>query len=269
VLGDKQKGRKEDMSTQQPDGGEMKVITISRQYGSGGGEIGARLAKRLNWHLIDHEIVARVARELGIPEQQAEVQDEYAKGFIARVVSQFVSPVPVAASPVIQVVPDARADQDRYQETLRRVVEAAADSGRAVIIGRASQIFLAKRRDVLHVLIEAPLQERITYVALREHLDAAHARERIQLKDGDRSRYFQAVLHRDANDPMLYDLVINTGVLSLDRAVDLILLALEDKAQALSLPPEALGPARGLARYPGQPADIRPPERLIDTQPDA
>ncbi len=188
----------------------MKAITISRQYGSGGGEIGARLAKRLNWHLIDHELVARVARELGIPEQQAEVQDEYAKGFIARVVSQFVS---------------------------------------------------------LHVFIEAPLQGRIAYVALRENLDAARARERIELKDGDRSRYFRTVLHLDADDPMLYDLVINTGVLSLDRAVDLIQLALEDKAQTLSLPPEALGPARGLARYRGQPADMRPPAHLTDTQP--
>ena len=255
------------MSTLQPDGGEMKAITISRQYGSGGGEIGARLAKRLNWHLIDHEIVARVARELGIPEQQAEVQDEYAKGFIARVVSQFVSTVPAGASPVFQVAPEDKIDQNRYQETLRRVVETAADTGRAVIIGRASQIFLAKRRDVLHVFIEAPLQERIAYVALRENLDAARARERIQLKDGDRSRYFQTVLHRDANDPMLYDLVINTGFLSLDRAVDLIGLALEDKAQTLSLPAEALGPARGLARYPGQPADLRPPAHLTDTQP--
>ena len=245
----------------------MKAITISRQYGSGGGEIGTRLARRLNWHLIDHEIVARVARELGIPEQQAEVQDEYAKGFIARVVSQFVTTVPTGASPVIQVAPDDRTDQDRYQETLRRVVETAADAGRAVIIGRASQIFLAKRRDVLHVFIEAPLQERIAYVVLRENLDAARAQERIQLKDGDRSRYFQVVFHQDANDPMLYDLVINTGVLSLDRAVDLIVLALEDKAQALSLPPEALGPARGLARYPGRPADIRPPAHLTDTHP--
>ena len=66
---------------------------------------------------------------------------------------------------------------------------------------------------------------------------------------------------------MLYDLVINTGVLSLDRAVDLIGLALEDKAQALSLPAKELGPTRGLARYPGQPADIRPPAHLTDTQP--
>src|SRR5437764_9117237 len=139
------------MSTQQPDGGEMKAITISRQYGSGGGEIGARLAKRLNWHLIDHEIVAQVARELGIPEQKAEVHDEYAKGFIARVVSQFVSPVPTAASPVVEVVPEDQTVENRYQETLRRVVETAADTGRAVIVGRASQAILAKRRDVLHV----------------------------------------------------------------------------------------------------------------------
>jgi hypothetical protein len=74
------------------------------------------------------------------------------------------------------------------------------------------------------------------------------------------------VFHRDVNDPLLYDLVINTGVLSLDLAVELIRVALEDKAQTLSLPAEALGPARGLARYPGQPADIRPPARLTDTQ---
>jgi cytidylate kinase len=182
-------------------------------------------------------------------------------------VSQFVSTVPAGASPVIQVAPADQTDQDRYQETLRRVVETAADTGRAVIIGRASQIFLAGRRDVLHVSIVAPLQARIAYVVLRENRNEASARERIQLKDGDRSRYFQTVLHRDVNDPMLYDLIINTGVLLLDRAVDLIGLALEDKAKALALPAEALGPARGLARYPGQPADLRPPAHLADTQP--
>jgi cytidylate kinase len=245
----------------------MKAITISRLYGSGGGEIGAHLAQRLNWHLIDHQIVARVARELGIPEQKAELQDEYAKGFIARVLSQFVTTVPAGASPVVQVAPDERTDQDMYQETLRRVVETAADSGRAVIIGRASQIYLANRRDVLHVFIEASLQKRIAYVALRENLNAAAARARVLLKDGDRSRYFRTVLHRDPDDPMLYDLVINTGVLSLELAVDLICLALENKTKALSLPEDELGPARGMAPYPGKPADIRPPEHLIDTQP--
>lgn len=254
------------MSTVQPGVEEMKAITISRLYGSGGGEIGARVARRLNWHLIDHEIVARVARELGIPETTAKAQDEYAKGFIARVISQFVSTAPTAASPVVQVRPDNQPDQDRYQETLRRVVETAADTGRAVIIGRASQIYLANRRDVLHVFIEAPLQKRIAYAALRENLDANGARARVRLKDDDRARYFRTVLRKNPDDPMHYDLVINTGVLSLDWAVDLICMALEEKTKALSLSPEELGPARGMAPYPGQPADIRPPEHLTEPQ---
>jgi cytidylate kinase len=254
------------MSTEQPGAGEMKAITISRLYGSGGGEIGARVARRLNWHLIDHEIVARVARELGIPETTAQAQDEYAKGFIARVIGQFVGTAPTAASPVVQVRPDDQPDQERYQATLRHVVETAADSGSAVIIGRASQIYLATRRDVLHVFIEAPLQARIAYVALRENLDSAGARERVQLKDGDRARYFRTVLRKNPDDPMLYDLVINTGVLPLDWAVDLICRALEEKTKALSLPQDELGPARGMAPYPGQPADIRPPEHLKETQ---
>lgn len=253
------------MSTIQPGGGKMKAITIARQYGSGGGEIADRLAHHLNWHLIDHELVARVARELGIPEQQAEEQDEYAKGLVARILSQFVSTVPVGATPVIQVAPADQPDETRYQETLRHVVESAADSGRAVIVGRASQVILANRRDVLHVFIVAPLPARIAYVVQRENLDAARARERIQLKDHDRSRYVQTVYHRDGNDPVLYDLVINTGVLSLDQAVELIRQALEDKAQMLSLPVEELGPAHGLAPYPGKPADFRPPAQRTDT----
>ena len=254
------------MSTVQPGAREMKAITISRLYGSGGGEIGARVAKRLNWHLIDHEIVARIARELGIPETTAKEQDEYSKGFISRVIGQFVGTAPTAAAPVVRIIPDDLPAQEKYQETLRNVVQTAADTGRAVIIGRASQIYLANRRDVLHVFIEAPLQERIAYVALRENLDTAGARARVQLKDGDRSRYFRYVLRENPDDPMHYDLVINTSVLPLDWAVDLICRALEEKTKALSLSPEELGPARGMAPYPGQPADIRPPEHLKETK---
>lgn len=93
------------MSTLQPGEAEMKAITISRLYGSGGSEIGARVARRLNWHLIDHEIVAWIARELGIPETTAKAQYEYAKGFITRVISQFVSIAPTAAAPIVQVRP--------------------------------------------------------------------------------------------------------------------------------------------------------------------
>jgi CMP/dCMP kinase len=254
------------MSKMQHDVSEMRAITISRQYGSGGGEIAVRLAQRLGWQLIDHEIVAQVAHKLGITPEEAEARDEHTEGFVARVLNtmQLATPaalVPVAVSPVPPVLLE-----QAYREALRSVVETAANAGHAVIVGRAGQVLLAQRRDVLHVRVVAPLKQRITYVARREGRDEASAQVRVRLKDRDRTRYLQMQYQCSADDPLLYDLVVNTGILDLDSAVDLICLALERKAQRLSVPEKELGPAVGLARYPSQPADLRPPSGLIEPE---
>src|SRR5260370_42603602 len=75
------------MAQEQQGAPAMSAITISRQYGSGGGEIAARLAQRLHWQLIDHEIVAGVAHELGITEEEAAAHDEYAEDFVSSVLN--------------------------------------------------------------------------------------------------------------------------------------------------------------------------------------
>jgi len=61
----------------------MRAVTISREYGSGGGEIGARLAKRLTWQLIDHQIVVRIAEMLGETLEETKARDEHAPGLVA------------------------------------------------------------------------------------------------------------------------------------------------------------------------------------------
>jgi CMP/dCMP kinase len=234
---------------------EMRAITISRQYGSGGGEVATRLARRLRWQLIDHEIVAQVARKLGITEEEARVYDEHVEGFIMRALNalQIAMPVlPSATSPSrYELV---------YNEAVRNVVETAAGAGHVVIVGRAAQAILADRRDVLHVRVVAPMRQRVNYVMRREALSEADAESRINLKDRDRARYIQSQFALDVNDPMLYDLVVNTRVLSLDSAVDLVLLALERKAGRLGVPTGELGPVAGLAPYAGHPGDLRPTE---------
>jgi len=242
----------------QKNASEMSAITISRQYGSGGGEVAAHLARRLGWQLIDHEIVAQVAHSLGITEEEADVRDEHVEGFIARALNALQAASPVVPAPV---APPEQAEAI-YNEALREVVETAANTGRVVIVGRAGQAFLSGRRDVLHVRMVAPLQQRIRYVVRREGLDEAAAQARVQLKDRDRTRYLQARFGRNVNDPLLYDLIINTAVLDLDSAVDLISLALERKARKLTVRTGELGPVTGLARYPGQPADLPPPASM-------
>ena len=235
---------------------QICAVTISREYGSGGGEIAARLAQRLGWHLVDHEVVAQVARALGVSEAEAAVHDEHVDSLAARILSS----LNVLASPVPAAFPDAFAtDWDEYDVARRAAVQAACAHGRAVIVGRGGQVLLADRRDVLHARIVAPLEARVAYVQQREGLSPAAAQARVQAKDRDREHFLQAEHHASPADARLYDIVVNTGVLDLDSAVDVLLLALERKGRRLTARPEELGPGAGLGRYPETPGNFAGP----------
>jgi cytidylate kinase len=151
----------------------------------------------------------------------------------------------------------AEEDLRRHYEALCEVVRAVTKAGQAVIVGRGAQTILANRRDVLHVRIVTPLERRIAYVASREGLSPEAARDRIRHKDDDRARYLQSVAKVRPDDPHLYDLVVNTGVISLDQAVEIIVSALAAKGERLAVPEAELGPGAGLGPYPAPPGEVR------------
>ena len=242
----------------------MSAITISREYGIGGGEIAARLAHRLGWQLIDHAVIEQAARELEVYETEVEKHDEeYVESTLSRILKRIwpassggFSP---SGAPALFASPARTEEARAYQETLRHIITAAATTGHVVLVGRGGQVLLADKRDVLHVRVVAPLEQRVAYVVRREGLDTEAARKRVQAKDQARTRYMQTQYHCQHEDPHLYDLVIDTAVLPLDNAVDLICLALEGKASRLNVPVEQLGPAADLGPYPAGPADFRVP----------
>src|SRR6266487_5349852 len=254
----------------------MQAVTISRQYGSGGGEIAVRLARKLGWQLIDHSVIEQAASELGVYESDVAKRDEeYVEGRLTRILNRLrglsagafsptVSGTPIPMGTPYAANPRPAAEQRAYYETMQYVVSAAAKTGHVVIVGRGGQILLSDRREVLHVRVVAPLELRVAYVYRREVSDKDAARTRVKEKDRARDRYIQSQFKRTPDDPHLYDLVINTAVLDLDRIVELICLALEDKASRLSVPEEELGPAAGLAPYPGRPADFTVVPRTAD-----
>jgi cytidylate kinase len=233
----------------------MRAITISREYGSGGGEIAARVAKRLGWQLIDHEVVVRVAQKLQVSEEEAEEHDECVEGLASRILKSLRLGHPTM--PVTVEIPPSM-DSRAFYEARCQVIEGAVASGHVVIVGRGAQAHLAQRRDVLHVRIVAPFELRIAYVMSREGLAREAAQARILKKDQERARYLERFYHLHPGDPHLYDLVLNTGILDLESASEVIAIVLERKARRLSVPMQELGPAVGLPHYPGQPEDFRP-----------
>ncbi len=233
---------------------EMSAVTISREYGSGGGEIASRLVKRLGWTLIDHQIVANVAQRLGMTHEEAQARDERGAGLVARVLDAFLTTAPEGP---VQPGDIPTNSADLYHETVCQVIEEAVRTRHVVIVGRGAQALLQDRQDVLHVRVVAPLEMRIEYVSRREGLSESEARARIHAKEQGRDRYLQTHYGRNPHDPQLYDLSVNTRGTSLDGAVDLLLAALERKARQLGLPAAELGPGAEVARYRARPVDLR------------
>ena len=238
----------------------MRAVTISREYGSGGGEIAARLAKRLGWQLVDHALVERVASEIGTSQEEAEVHDEHIQGMVSRALGSllYLSPAAMASAP-----PEAFLSEEAYRDAFNRVVRIAAARGHVVIVGRASQVILAELRDVLRVRVIAPFEKRVVYVMQREGVDRHTAESRIHTKDHERASYLEREYRHHPGEAHLYDLVLNTSLLDLESAVDIICFTLQQKAKGLAKKTGELGPATGLSRYPAQPEDFPSLARLV------
>jgi len=235
---------------------QMRAITISREYGSGGGEIASRLARHLRWQLIDHEIVERVAIEMGTSLGAAEAHDERTEGILARTFKNLQS-----LQPAYMVGASSETflrNEETYLKTVSHIVHAAAAQGHVVIVGRGSQMLLAQQRDILHVRVIAPFEKRVDYVMKRESIDRTAAELRIKMKDYDRTKHLETAFRRKPEDARLYDIVLSTAYLDLDSAVEIITLALQQKAKQLSVKTDELGPALGLPPYPEKPADFHP-----------
>src|SRR5947209_7368404 len=121
----------------------MRAVTISREYGSGGGEIAARLARRLGWRLVDHEMVRQVAQALDVSEADAEAHDEHVDSLVYRLLTG----LQVLTAPVPAMPPSFTTETGAYDTARRAAVQSAVAAGQVVIVGRGAQVLLADHPD--------------------------------------------------------------------------------------------------------------------------
>jgi CMP/dCMP kinase len=195
------------------------LITVSRQYGAGGSEVAARVARTLGWRVVDNELVERVAARAGLAPEDVAQREERVSTFIERLARTLV-----AATPELVVPPEAggtapEADLVRITE---RVVEEVAAEGRVVLVGRAAPAVLARERDAIHVKVVAPRDWRIRVIAQRLGMPLEEAATLTDETDRNRSRYHRQHYQRDWADPANYHLVLNTAAIGLDGAAEVV-----------------------------------------------
>jgi cytidylate kinase len=124
-------------------------------------------------------------------------------------------------------------DERRYIRTITGVIEALAEGGSVVVLGRGSPVILRDRPGTLHVLAMAPRDLRVQRVALRMEIPVEEAKRRAQEVDRGRAAFHRKFFKVDADDPSLFDLVIHTRRLSYEAGAELVVLA----ARAVEAPP--------------------------------
>ncbi|MFL5578020.1 MAG: AAA family ATPase [Gemmatimonadaceae bacterium] len=198
----------------------MPIVTISRQFGSGGSEVAARVAGALGWTLLDNALVDAVAEQLGTTPQAVEAREERVPSLAERLATAMTLGTPEFV-PAIGVTPPPPFE-DRIVEVTRRVVQRAAAEAPVVVVGRGAQSMLAERSDALHVLCYAPRHALVERVASREGISAAEAARIVDDTNHQREQYVRRHWHRSWLAHEHYHLCLNTAWLGIDAAADLV-----------------------------------------------
>lgn len=187
-----------------------RIITISRQFGSGGRTVGRQVAARLGIPCYDQELLEQLAEKSGFTPDYIKERGEYAErgGWLANALSGRVS--------------GGMNNQDHIWIAQRELILELAEKGPCVIVGRCADYILKERADCLNVFIHADMEKRAERIVKMygERTDAPE--KRLRDKDKRRKAYYQFYTDTQWGVAENYHLALDSGKLGLDRCVDII-----------------------------------------------
>ena len=194
-----------------------KVITISREFGSGGREIGLRLAEKLGIPCYDKELISMAAEDSNIAEEAFRDNDEMI-GKLERVNHDYVPVNPF--SPIYEVPAS-----DQVFMAQSQVIRKLAQQGPCVIIGRCSDLIL---EDAFHVFICSTMKHRVDYMMKMQPNESQKKLEsRIGEFDKKRREYYQYYTGNEWGNPRNYHLSLNSAKVGIEQCVEMIAACLE------------------------------------------
>ena len=217
----------------------MTVITISRQFGSGGDEIADKICQITGYRLFNKQILAQTAAEVGLTDQEVIDYSEESykvRGFLDRLMGR---PLPIAQVKIwkenamgVRMPEELQLTEENALGLVQKAIKTACQEGNIVVVGRGGQAIMKDCPEALHIRVEAPLEQRILrlrtqgLLADRTFSDSVDARRAyqdvIEKRDKASADYLLHYYKIDWADPSQYHLVINTARLSIELAAELI-----------------------------------------------
>ncbi|HDS17003.1 MAG TPA: cytidylate kinase-like family protein [Proteobacteria bacterium] len=219
----------------------MSVITISKEYASGGLEIAKALARKLGYEYIDKEIVQQVADHAKVSHQEVldfEEEDHInIRAYLSRIIDLDIFKKnhqhSEAETEELETSYDDRdkipysfdtqgwIDSDIYREMICKVISALGQQANVIIAGRGGQCILKEQAGVINIRIIAAMADRIARLQVENpDLSNSQAQKQIEAMDKKSREYIKFYFNEDWKDPKLYDVVINTSRLSDERVVE-------------------------------------------------
>jgi cytidylate kinase len=205
----------------------MAVITISKEFGTESEKVASQTGQRLGYEYIGEHLIAEIAKELHVSESEAEIFRKTSQSRILRFVDRYTCSI-------VQKVIDREygcLDDKNYYDTTKKLVQNVYESGNAIILGWGGQCILRGKPNTLHVRLVKDEETKIKEVMQNRNLEHKAAKAFIEREEGDLKAYIEHYFNEDWNAAHLYDLIIDMGKTSVEKAVDLICDNVKHKAQ--------------------------------------
>ena len=187
---------------------KYRVLTVNREFGSGGGYIAQRIAEQLGWKLLDRDIIDAIAYAAHVDAKVVKRYDEHVQSWFRRLNQQAMRGAALAAG--IELADNAVFDAEEMVRISQKVIEEAWTEGNTVIVGRGSQCVLQHKADVFHAFVYAPCKERLE--RLQERLEKGiNTEQKMKAIDAERAKYLQEYFGKNWLNPHLYDMMLSSS----------------------------------------------------------
>lgn len=195
----------------------QKIITISREYGSGGRLIGQRVAQKLGVAFYDKELIRMAARESGYSLDFIEENEELSSG------SFLYSLATGGAYPFQNYTGDHMSPQDKLYILQNKVIKDIAQRGPCVIVGRCADYILKEWKDSVHIFIHGSKESKLKRVIDEYGIDPSDAEKEIRRKDKRRAAHYKHYTDREWGQAGYYHMTLDSGFFGVERCAEIII----------------------------------------------